>query len=190
MMRGFQEEEGSTGSASSASGYRLLDSPTNSTRGSSPSIECRICGGGQVEDLGELISPCVCKGSLARVHTECLEKWILARPNTNSQHEMLVCEICNSRYRVSLVRSLSCDTENLCSWSALVHSAEALTLTCCIACVLYIFVLVFPSFASETDKAGLALIVWFLLILLFLSLFAFYRLIRRWYKIASTLAIV
>lgn len=50
-------------------------------------VACRIC----LEDTGELISPCGCKGSTANVHEECLRKWV-----RESGSE--VCEICQEEY--------------------------------------------------------------------------------------------
>ena len=34
-------------------------------------MACRIC----LEEGGDLISPCACKGTTGYVHSECLEKW-------------------------------------------------------------------------------------------------------------------
>ena len=37
--------------------------------------ECKICRCGEEEDL-PLIRPCLCKGSIASVHDECLTAWL------------------------------------------------------------------------------------------------------------------
>lgn len=184
----MDEEEGVGGYDRASDSYYLLNSP--SSRSSGSSFECRICGDGSREDMGDLISPCKCKGSLARVHTDCLEMWILARPNGNNQRDLLVCEICNGNYGVSLSRRLLCDFEHMCTWSTIVHIVEGITLTLCISCVFYIFVQLFPKFESETNRSGITLIIFFLLVLLVLSLCALHRLFKRWYQNVSALTIV
>jgi len=39
--------------------------------------QCKICLGGEEEEdeLGRLISPCKCKGTIKYVHLECLNRW-------------------------------------------------------------------------------------------------------------------
>ncbi|KAK5645568.1 hypothetical protein RI129_006868 [Pyrocoelia pectoralis] len=54
---------------------------------------CRICHGG--ESIGDLLSPCNCRGSMALTHIDCLERWL--KESTNSH-----CELC--RYRYTIVR--------------------------------------------------------------------------------------
>eukprot|EP00927_Polykrikos_kofoidii_P079546 TRINITY_DN76326_c0_g1_i1.p1 TRINITY_DN76326_c0_g1~~TRINITY_DN76326_c0_g1_i1.p1 ORF type:complete len:297 (+),score=29.96 TRINITY_DN76326_c0_g1_i1:71-961(+) len=49
---------------------------------------CRICHG----DDGDCVSVCECKGSVAAVHLECLERWRHSRPPAT------VCEICHATY--------------------------------------------------------------------------------------------
>ena len=50
-------------------------------------MTCRIC----LEDEGELIQPCNCKGTAANVHPECLIKWL----NISGTES---CEICKYKY--------------------------------------------------------------------------------------------
>ena len=64
---------------------------------------CRICFGG-VEDeneLGRLISPCMCKGSMRYVHRHCLDQWRTTSTNKKSFYE---CDQC--KYRYSFHRTL------------------------------------------------------------------------------------
>lgn len=58
------------------------------------SIVCRICFDDNKEE--PIITPCLCKGSVAFVHTSCLEKW-LAESNTSS------CELCHHVYETEKV---------------------------------------------------------------------------------------
>jgi hypothetical protein len=50
-------------------------------------MTCRIC----LEDGGELIQPCNCKGTAANVHPDCLIKWLNISGTTS-------CEICKFEY--------------------------------------------------------------------------------------------
>ena len=50
-------------------------------------MTCRIC----LEDEGEMIQPCNCKGTSANVHPDCLVKWL----NISQKTE---CEICKFQY--------------------------------------------------------------------------------------------
>lgn len=55
---------------------------------------CRICL--QSLKFEELIEPCDCKGTMAKVHKDCLESWLSLR-NSKS------CEICSFDYKVRIV---------------------------------------------------------------------------------------
>lgn len=58
------------------------------------SIVCRICFDDNKEE--PIITPCLCKGSVAFVHTSCLEKW-LSESNTSA------CELCHHVYETEKV---------------------------------------------------------------------------------------
>lgn len=55
---------------------------------------CRICL--ESQQFGELIEPCNCRGTMAKVHKGCLENW-LSLQNSKS------CEICSFVYEVEIV---------------------------------------------------------------------------------------
>ena len=58
---------------------------------------CRICfGDGDVEELGRLFSPCLCRGTNSHVHTECLNSWRRLSSNANSYWR---CDQCKYNYR-------------------------------------------------------------------------------------------
>ena len=59
-------------------------------------MTCRIC-----LDEGELISPCLCTGTSAYVHEQCLLKWLNMSGRTD-------CEICKYEYRVEEVEEIHC----------------------------------------------------------------------------------
>ncbi|XP_053603659.1 E3 ubiquitin-protein ligase MARCHF2-like isoform X2 [Plodia interpunctella] len=54
---------------------------------------CRICHGGEAlsAELGQLISACSCRGTVARVHVKCLERWLTESGKSR-------CELCGTRY--------------------------------------------------------------------------------------------
>jgi hypothetical protein len=62
--------------------------------------ECRICL--MSDDVGQLIEPCHCTGSVKYVHLKCLKLWL---------HETadLTCEICKSTYNDALLPELEPD---------------------------------------------------------------------------------
>ena len=58
-------------------------------------MTCRIC-----LDEGDLISPCLCTGTAAYVHEECLLKWLNMSGRTD-------CEIANMNINMKRWRSLN-----------------------------------------------------------------------------------
>lgn len=58
--------------------------------------ECRICL--ETDELGQLITPCNCRGSAQWVHTDCLNEWRGRNINARSNRQ---CEICLFNYIIS-----------------------------------------------------------------------------------------
>jgi hypothetical protein len=56
---------------------------------------CRYC----LEEEGEFISPCRCKGSVGFVHEDCLNKWLV----TISQEKESHCPICNYEIKTNYI---------------------------------------------------------------------------------------
>ena len=54
---------------------------------------CRICFAGA--DVGRLVSPCLCSGSMRFVHLDCLSEWRRRSANPKSHYQ---CENCLYRY--------------------------------------------------------------------------------------------
>ena len=61
---------------------------------------CRICYGTHDEPDDRLFTPCKCKGSVAKVHEECLTAWRLSSANPKSYYR---CEQCLYEYDVQRV---------------------------------------------------------------------------------------
>ncbi|KAH8835729.1 hypothetical protein DL96DRAFT_1666390 [Flagelloscypha sp. PMI_526] len=67
---------------------------------------CRICLASENEidpdeDLGRMIRPCLCKGSIQYVHVKCLEQWRKSSPNNDS---FFRCPQCHYAYRFARTR--------------------------------------------------------------------------------------
>eukprot|EP00937_MAST-01D_sp_MAST-1D-sp2_P002208 g2208.t1 len=56
---------------------------------------CRICYEPACAELGELMSPCLCRGSVRFVHAQCLRTWRFHSANPASRYE---CDSCSFRY--------------------------------------------------------------------------------------------
>ncbi|XP_052842054.1 uncharacterized protein LOC128256045 isoform X4 [Drosophila gunungcola] len=65
------------------------DSVSNESMPSLGSLVCRICH--NADNPEQLVSPCLCKGSLTYVHVHCLERWI-------STSRCTTCELCQFQY--------------------------------------------------------------------------------------------
>ncbi|KAI9594959.1 hypothetical protein BDF19DRAFT_414008 [Syncephalis fuscata] len=66
-------------------------------------IQCRICFCGTEEEstLGQLISPCLCNGTMRYVHLECLNSWRYA---SNNRSAFFKCTECGYKYSFSRTR--------------------------------------------------------------------------------------
>ncbi|KAF9568470.1 hypothetical protein CPC08DRAFT_654729 [Agrocybe pediades] len=65
--------------------------------------QCRICFDGvdAEAELGRLIRPCLCKGSISYVHVKCLERW---RKTSASRSAFFACPQCKYQYRFARTR--------------------------------------------------------------------------------------
>lgn len=55
-------------------------------------LECRVCRSGPDLPSRPLYSPCLCSGSIALVHQDCLETWLTHAHKTK-------CELCGLKYQ-------------------------------------------------------------------------------------------
>lgn len=77
--------------------------------------QCRYCSSSG--EYGQLISPCLCKGSIKYVHTRCLQNWVSSSQIINtlslkhSQVYAFLCELCQSNiyFKISYKHYLSRD---------------------------------------------------------------------------------
>lgn len=63
---------------------------------------CRICREG--EEVGRLVEPCECTGSVRFVHNACLDRWRLESAKRNMSH-VNHCEICKKPFQIAIQRS-------------------------------------------------------------------------------------
>ncbi|KAJ8495633.1 hypothetical protein ONZ51_g1583 [Trametes cubensis] len=65
------------------------------------SKQCRICLDGEDPELGRLIRPCLCKGTISYVHVKCLQKW---RNTAASKSAFYACPQCGYHYHFARTR--------------------------------------------------------------------------------------
>jgi len=77
-----------------SAGGSLRMSKTASSSSSLQGDFCRICHCGADIELGRLIAPCKCKGTLKHVHQSCLQQWI---KSSDCKH----CELCGFHFAMN-----------------------------------------------------------------------------------------
>ncbi|KJH53382.1 zinc finger, C3HC4 type [Dictyocaulus viviparus] len=109
-------------------------------------VVCRICLDDS-QEISKLICPCNCKGTVARIHSACLEKWVEVTHNTN-------CQICGMDYELE-----SCGWKRITDWSyprPLSNEWEdVLDFRCCIAWIIYFSRFIYMNVAygaKETNR--------------------------------------
>ncbi|KAH8371173.1 hypothetical protein KR093_006357, partial [Drosophila rubida] len=100
-----------------------LDYEASNSSGSVPSLGslvCRICH--NADNPEQLVSPCLCKGSLSYVHVHCLERWI-------STSRCTICELCQFHYNTEQTLRYTC-LQSLRLWYSRAMSRRALQEDC------------------------------------------------------------
>ncbi|KAI0801154.1 zf-C3HC4-domain-containing protein [Fomes fomentarius] len=69
--------------------------------------QCRICLDGDDPELGRLIRPCLCKGSISYVHVKCLQRW---RNTSASRSAFYACPQCGYHYHFARTRVMGIAT--------------------------------------------------------------------------------
>ncbi|KAJ3779133.1 hypothetical protein FB446DRAFT_678067 [Lentinula raphanica] len=67
--------------------------------------QCRICleGDDAEQELGRLIRPCLCRGTISHIHVKCLQRW---RTSSQNQSAFFRCGMCGYSYRFSRTRAV------------------------------------------------------------------------------------
>ncbi|XP_033154740.1 uncharacterized protein LOC117137419 isoform X2 [Drosophila mauritiana] len=96
------------------------ESASNESMPSVGSLVCRICH--NADNPEQLVSPCLCKGSLTYVHVHCLECWI-------STSRCTTCELCQFQYNTEQTLRYTC-LQSLRLWYSRAMSRRALQEDC------------------------------------------------------------
>jgi len=167
---------------------------------------CRICGSGESPEL--LITPCNCSGSLRKVHTTCLQQWILHRPDpeqyagtsyrpsgiSGGDHRMS-CEICHADYRIQVDYVFGFSWQKCCSFTSLGHAFEI----CSILILIIMIVILYPLLNQSSkptepvfgsNKVDMVIIPCLLGVLGLLCVFALRKVYSRWKRANSEIAIL
>lgn len=130
---------------------------------------CKICLENSLQD--QIISPCLCTGSIQYVHEECLKTWILAKWTDLSQAS---CEVCKTQYPMSYELQNTC----ICKRALLRNTSRVILIFLLLSMELLIlfasYFLIEKYQNSPTEKAthltlgliGMCVVTSFLLLLL------------------------
>ncbi len=101
---------------------------------------CRICHGGREleSELGPLFSPCRCRGTVASVHVECLNRWRRMSANPSS---FFACDQCGYRYQMDRTR-----------WAQWAETGAAAEVTTVLACAFMVCAAAFPCYCLSLHK--------------------------------------
>ncbi|KAJ3572518.1 hypothetical protein NP233_g3027 [Leucocoprinus birnbaumii] len=109
--------------------------------------QCRICLDGlEAEgELGKLIRPCLCRGSISYVHVKCLQTW---RNTSASRSAFFSCPQCHYKYRFARTRIVG-----LASNPVLVGGLSALFFTFIVMLASYITTYFMSAFEEPTSSS-------------------------------------
>jgi len=106
--------------------------------------QCRICldGPESERELGRLIRPCLCKGSISYVHLKCLHKW---RSMSASKSAFFACPQCHYQYRFARTHIVGIGTN-----SVIVGGISGLLFTLLVMIASYITTFFISAFEEPT----------------------------------------
>lgn len=74
----------------------VVNIPDGHDQSDEDQVSCRLCYGTRHDD-SNLIEPCLCKGTMAKVHRKCLEKWLNRVGSTK-------CDLCLFEFKCAQTR--------------------------------------------------------------------------------------
>jgi len=119
-------------------------------------VECRICK----EPNGHLISPCLCGGTMAKVHASCLQHWLntrqISQATSTAEHARVKyrCEVCHAPYQLNIRNEMILKWATLCGRPACAFYFEFSVIALCLASLIYIFLLSRTSGNRETGRSA------------------------------------
>lgn len=111
----------------------------------SPEV-CRICFGSESTDGDRLVRPCLCSGSVAFIHENCLRHWVESRAQTEP-----TCEICQAKLRIQTT------TQNIWSFCAFLRSSSCLIIPLAIPMVVVLIVTISNVVEDLSNRANLGI---------------------------------
>ncbi|VDB86482.1 unnamed protein product [Peniophora sp. CBMAI 1063] len=93
------------------------DTDAQATGEQSEIPQCRICLDGPDPELGRLIRPCLCRGSISYVHVKCLNRW---RESSNTA--FFSCPQCHYRYNFRRTKVLGLATNPIGAVSSILFT--------------------------------------------------------------------
>ncbi|OSX67486.1 hypothetical protein POSPLADRAFT_1164863 [Postia placenta MAD-698-R-SB12] len=104
--------------------------------------QCRICFDGEDPELGRLIRPCLCKGSISHVHVKCLHRW---RNSSANRSTFYSCTQCGYKYHFARTRVVGIATNPV-----VVAAVSSLLFTILVLCCSFITTSLLPDDERET----------------------------------------
>lgn len=110
--------------------------------------QCRICldGVNAEPELGRLIRPCLCKGSIRLVHVKCLQRWRTTSPSKSAFYS---CPQCHYQYRFARTRVVGIATNPV-----IVGGTSALIFTLLVILASFVTTFFMSSFEEPTSYWG------------------------------------
>jgi len=121
--------------------------------------QCWICMGNDPNDLGGLIAPCSCRGSMKWVHRDCLDTW---RVSARNPENFTSCRNCAFRFqmvaRSSSVEELQQDIERMQRQKRFKRDALVRILSAFLLSQVMLFVLAAGMLAGDAASEGIVVL--------------------------------
>ncbi|KZV77511.1 hypothetical protein PENSPDRAFT_567625 [Peniophora sp. CONT] len=110
----------------------------------SETAQCRICLDGPDPDLGRLIRPCLCRGSISYVHVKCLNRW---RESSNTA--FFSCPQCHYRYNFRRTKVLGLATNPI-----VVATVSSILFTLIVIAASFVTTTFMSVFSEDPDEGS------------------------------------
>ncbi|KAI0932069.1 hypothetical protein AcW1_000706 [Taiwanofungus camphoratus] len=104
--------------------------------------QCRICFEGEDSELGRLIRPCLCKGSISHVHVKCLQRW---RNTSTNRSAFYSCPQCGYKYHFARTRVLGVATNPI-----VIAALSSVLFTIIVLCSSFVTTFILSSDSDST----------------------------------------
>ncbi|KJA29399.1 hypothetical protein HYPSUDRAFT_127596 [Hypholoma sublateritium FD-334 SS-4] len=109
--------------------------------------QCRICLDGveAEKEVGRLIRPCLCRGSISYVHIGCLQRW---RNESTSNSAFFQCPQCRYQYRFARTRIVGLATNPIA-----IGAISALLFTCIVMMASFVTTFFMSAFEEPSNQS-------------------------------------